>query len=123
MSFHFTILPNNLIFTFYFNECLLYMFQLTPDNATSVTRAAVVLHNIMRDRYPGQQNQDLQVPAGAPGSWRTANVLPDVEAAAGRGPRLSKEGNKLRAYLKAYYNSNTGRVLWQDDVVNGVGRM
>lgn len=87
-----------------------YMFQLEPKNAESVTRGAVVLHNIMRDRYPAEQNQDLQVPEGAPGTWRDANVLQDAEAEAGRGPRESKDGKRQRAYLKAYYNSPVGSI-------------
>ena len=92
------------------------MFQLSPENAESVTRGAVVLHNIMRDRYPQQQNADLEEPEGGPGSWHTANVLPDVEAV-GRGPKQNQEGQKLREYLKHYYCSPVGSVPWQEAAI------
>lgn len=89
------------------------MFQLTPDHATSVTRACLVLHNILRDRYPQRQIAQLDGPEGEPGSWRAAGVMEAVEAE-GRGPRATKEGKELRAYLKHYYNSPAGSVPWQE---------
>ena len=89
------------------------MFQLTPENATKVTRACLILHNIMRDRFPNAQNAELEAPEGAPGSWRAAGVMAEVEAE-GRGPRMTKEGKELRAYLKHYYNSPVGAVPWQE---------
>lgn len=96
------------------------MFQLNPENTVSVTRAAVVMHNIMRDRYPAQQNADLALPAlpeGAPGSWRTADVLPDADAAGARLPKMSKDGHKVRTYLRHYYNSDVGKVPWQEAAI------
>jgi hypothetical protein len=108
----------NLHFTFYFNVCLCYMFQITPDHAESVVKAAVILHNIMRTRYPNIQNAEIEAPEGAPGSWRRAGVLPDVEAEAGaRGPRANREGKELRAYLRHYYNSEAGSVPWQEQAI------
>lgn len=93
------------------------MFQLEPENVISVVRAAVVLHNIMRDWYPQQQNAELEAPQGAPGSWRTAGVLEDVGRAAGRGPKETKKGRELRQYLMHYYNSPVGAVPWQDAAI------
>ena len=54
----------NLHSTFYFNVCLCYMFQITPDHAKLVVEGTVVLHNIMRTRYPNIQNAELEAPAG-----------------------------------------------------------
>lgn len=90
------------------------MFQMTPDNATCVTRACIILHNILRDRYPQAQNVMLAAPEGDPGSWRAAGVMESVEAAGGRNPKENREGKQLRAYLKHYYNSVAGSVPWQE---------
>ena len=87
---------------------------MTPENATSVTRACIILHNILRDRYPQGQNVLLAAPEGAPGSWRAAGVMEAVQAAGGRGPRETKSGRTTREYLKYYYNSAAGSVPWQD---------
>ena len=101
---------------------------MNPENTESVVRGAVVMHNIMRDRYPAQQNADLllmqqQQQQGAPGEWRTEEVLPDAEAAGGRLPRESKMGHQHRTYLKHYYNSNVGMVPWQEQSIErGLGR-
>jgi hypothetical protein len=93
------------------------MFQLEPENCISVVRGTVALHNIMRDRYPQAQNAEMEAPAGAPGSWRNAGVLEDVDRAAGRGPKESKDGKKLRQYLLHYYNSPVGSVPWQEAAI------
>ena len=96
-------------------RCLHTPLAVTPDHAETVVKAAVILHNIMRDRYPNIQNAEIEVPEGEPGSWREAGVLPDVEAEGGiRGPRANKEGKELRAYLRHYYNSPAGSVPWQE---------
>lgn len=93
------------------------MFQLTPDNAKKATKAALVLHNVLRDRNPGVQPGELdeEQEGGVivPGAWRDAGVLREMEEV-GRGPRASANGKRLRTYLKHYYNSNVGRVPWQD---------
>lgn len=94
------------------------MFQITPDNAEKVVKATIILHNIMRTRYPNIQNAEIEAPRGAPGSWRNAGVLPDVEAEAGvRGPRATREGKELRAYLRHYYNGEQGMVYWQEQAI------
>lgn len=97
------------------------MFQLNPENTISVTQGAVVLHNIMRDRFPGQQNADLaelpQLPDGAPGAWRGEDVLPDANRAGERLPKLSKKGHETRTYLRHYYCSEVGSVPWQEAAI------
>jgi len=99
-------------------RCLHTPLAVHPDHAEAVVKAAVLLHNIMRDRYPNIQNAEIDVPEGQPGSWRDAGVLPDVEREAGvRGPRANREGKELRAYLRNYYNSPAGSVPWQEQAI------
>lgn len=100
------------------NVCLCCMFQVEPDNARKVTKACLILHNIMRSRYPNQQNAELAVIEGQPGAWRAAGVMEEVEEE-GRGPRTTREGKELRAYLKHYYNSAVGSVPWQEAALEG----
>ena len=65
------------------------MFQVKPVNAKKITKATVVLHNILRDRNPNIQNGELDEEAEdgtiIPGAWRDAGVMREVEAV-GRGP-------------------------------------
>ena len=93
------------------------MFQLEPQNAISVTRAAVCLHNLQRIRYPQMQNAELEANVGPDGAWRGEGVLEDVERE-GRGPRASKKAKQTRAYLRHYYNSPAGSVRWQNTAIN-----
>ncbi len=95
-------------------RCLHTPLHIQPENGTAVVKCMLVLHNIMRDRYPQAQNADILGEAeGQPGAWRDHEVLLDVEHE-GRGPRASREGKELRAYLRHYYNSPVGSVPWQE---------
>ena len=94
------------------------MFQVTPAHAKKVVEAALILHNIMRTLYPNIQNAEIEARPGDPGSWRAAGVLHDVEAEAGaRGPRASREGKELRAYLRHYFVGAAGSVPWQETAI------
>lgn len=97
-------------------RCLLTTIQLKPRNVVKVAKACMTLHNIMRTRYPGLQNPDLdreddQVQL-VPGAWRDDAVMRDVEAE-GRGPRTTQAGKEQRAYFKKYFMSPAGSVPWQ----------
>jgi hypothetical protein len=102
-------------------RCLLTTLSITPVNTVKVVKACVVLHNLMRSRYPGLQNADLDREDAAhnlvPGAWRDAQVVREVDAAA-RGPRQTADGRRQRAYLEQYYNSAAGRVDWQDQAID-----
>ncbi|XP_060561924.1 putative nuclease HARBI1 [Ruditapes philippinarum] len=102
-------------------RCLLTTMQTTPRNAKRITKACLILHNLMRDRYPSLQNEDLDHDDGqgdvVPGAWRNVGVLDDVNDVA-RGPRGTREGKQLRVYLKHYYCSDVGRVPWQEAAIN-----
>lgn len=98
-------------------RCLLTTMGTTPRNTVTITMGCLVLHNIMRERYPQLQNADLDAEGPdhviIPGAWRDAAVMHDIEAA-GRGPRLTAPGKMQRAYLMKYFNSPAGSVEWQD---------
>jgi len=102
-------------------RCLLTCLQTTPQVAATITKACLVLHNVMRDLHPQLQNVELDVerPDGQiiPGAWRDAGVLEEMEVA-GRGPRQTRAGRELRVYLKNYYNSPVGSVPWQEAAIN-----
>jgi len=95
--------------------------QTTPTNAKKITKACVILHNLMRDQYPTLQNRELDQEDDQgeiiPGAWRSAGVLEDLDAVA-RGPRGTREGKQLRLYLMHYYNSKAGRVAWQEAAIS-----
>jgi hypothetical protein len=79
--------------------------------------AACVLHNLMRLRYPGlQQNlldrEDPETQEVIPGIWRQDQQLPNLEAL--HGNNTTKAAKAQRDYLRSYYNSPVGRVEWQD---------
>ena len=94
--------------------------QILPDNAIQVTKACLVLHNIMRARYPNLQNEDLDQDANGtfvPGSWRNAGVLEECELQGTTGERSTRQGRQLRQYLTHYVNSDAGRVTWQEQAI------
>lgn len=91
----------------------------TPANATSITKACLTLHNVLRDLRPALGANEVDVEADGqivPGAWRDAGVLEEMEVE-GRGPRETADGRQLRAYLKAYYNSDVGSVPWQEAAI------
>jgi len=102
-------------------RCLHTPMEVTPPHAVSITKACVVLHNVLRDLNPNIPNRDLDVEAPngqiIPGAWRDAGVMDDIQAE-GRGPRQTVAGKELRAYLNAYYNSPVGSVPWQEAAIN-----
>ncbi|XP_041483828.1 putative nuclease HARBI1 [Lytechinus variegatus] len=101
-------------------RCLLSTLQLDPEKARTVIMACMCLHNLMRDRFPGLQNIDVdhedELGNHIPGAWRNAAVLQDVERVGG-GYQANKEGKKLRTYLKHYYNSPVGSLPWQQHMI------
>nr|XP_034319421.1 putative nuclease HARBI1 [Crassostrea gigas] len=101
-------------------RCMLGTMQQDPDRVKLIVMAAICPHNLMRLRYPGLQNNDLdQVDEAGnyiPGAWRNDRVLQDVEAV-GRGNLPNREGKKIRTYLKHYYNSGVGSLPCQQNMI------
>lgn len=99
---------------------LLSTIETQPANATRTTKASVCLHNLMRLRYPGLQNADLDREDDngniIPGAWRVQAVWEEVEQE-GRAPRETRDGKMQRAYMKHYYCSEVGSVPWQEDAI------
>ena len=100
-------------------RCLLSTMQQKHDTVTIIVSACLCLHNMMRVRYPGLQNQDLdregndhQITLGA---WRNEAMLQDMRNVHG-GNRATNDAKALRVYLKHYYN-NVGSVPWQDHMI------
>ena len=87
---------------------MLTTIELPPETVRDVVMTCVVLHNILRSQYQGQEpgyDEDDDVP----GDCRL------IGGAAGGGPdrNLAREAKRQRDYLKDYFN-NEGAVAWQD---------
>ena len=100
-------------------QCLLSTLRQDPETVNAIIVACVCLHNIMRIRYPGEQNRlvDREDPGMnvTPGDWRDQGVLRDLSQAR-RGALATREARELRTYLKCYYN-RIGAVEWQDEMI------
>ena len=101
-------------------RCMLGTMQQEPHRAKIIVMAAICLHNLMRLRYSGLQNSDLDREDDAgnniPGAWRNDRVLQDMDRV-GRRNVANREGKRLREYLKHYYNSDVGRLSWQEHMI------
>ena len=91
-----------------------------PGTVRTITTAAILLHNLMRIRFPVMQNalvdrEDRQHNI-IPGAWRQGHNLVDTEKVL--GPNVdNKEGKKLRNLLKHWCSSEAGSVPWQDRMI------
>ena len=94
-------------------RCMLTPLQTKPENAIWITKACVILHQIMRLRYPNLQNADQERHDGQiiPGAWRDQAMMHEMQIV-GRAPRETREGKQLRTALKYYYCSEAGSVPW-----------
>ena len=101
-------------------RCLLTCIQVKPLNATKVVKGTLTLHNLLRTRYPGLQGMEVdhEDPNGniVPGTWQENVELTDTIPHRAGCPNI--EGKRQRNYLSDYYNSNFGRLPWQDAIVN-----
>ena len=91
--------------------------QVTPEVGRLNVEASVILHNIMRMRYPQMQNAEMDKEDEdhnlIPGEWRNGTAMPDLARNLGHN-RDNVEGKNQRDYLKHYFNSPAGSVPWQD---------
>ena len=101
-------------------QVLLTTMRQTPDTVQLIVKTCMVLHNMMRTRYP-DHHQALVDQADATGNiipddWRRNVNMHEMEQA--RGPtRESTKAKQEREYLKLYFNSPAGSVPWQDNMV------
>ncbi|PIK50928.1 putative nuclease HARBI1 [Apostichopus japonicus] len=91
-----------------------------PETCRKIITTCVILHNLIRLRYPATHNNlmDLedQNQNVIPGAWRNDKVLLDVyhERARNTG---TQEGRQIRRYLGHYFTSKAGSVPWQDKMI------
>ena len=100
-------------------RCLLTTMQQHQETVTDIVSATVCLHNLMRTRYPGLQNQDLDREDKdhvlIPGDWRVEGpVLANLQMARHGGGRLNDLAKQQRLYLSQYYCTGPGQVPWQE---------
>ena len=103
-------------------RCLLHTLCQGPEVVRTIVETCVVLHNLMRLRFPGIQNRHLDVEDAdhniIPGDWRNDAAMHEVEDV--RAPnRDTREAKQQREYLKLYFNSPAGSVPWQERIVPG----
>lgn len=103
-------------------QALLTTLQQYPKVAVVVVEAAICLHNLMRMRYPGLQNMELDEDDAShkmvPGEWRNHAPLHQLQLV--RGPnQATTEAKRQREYLRLYFNSPAGAVPWQHDMIHG----
>ena len=102
-------------------QVLLTTMQHLPETVRLIVKACLLLHNLMRTRYPVLQNRlvDRQQPDGAmqPGEWRQGQNLGDTRQVQAPN-RASRDGKKQRNLIKHWCNSPAGSVPWQDRQVD-----
>jgi hypothetical protein len=91
-----------------------------PETCRKITTTCVILHNLIRLRYPATHNNlmDLedQNQNVIPGAWRNDKVLLDVYHGRARNTG-TQEGRQIRRYLGHYFTSKAGSVPWQDKMI------
>ena len=101
-------------------QVLLTTMQQTTETVQLIVKTCMVLHNMMRTRYPDHHQALVDHEDGngnlIPGNWRRNVNMHDMQQA--RGPtRESTKAKQEREYLKLYFNSPAGSVPWQDNMV------
>ena len=91
-----------------------------PSTVRLIVQTCIILHNLMRTRYPGLQNAAVDREDDQhnviPGAWRTGRNMQDLHTV--RGPnRASTVAKRQRLLLKHYVNSPAGSVAWQDRMI------
>ena len=100
-------------------QVLLTTMQHEPDTLRLILTSCLLLHNLMRIRYPVLQNNLVDRERNGPqipGAWRQNRDLLDtgvVEAP----KRKSKDGKLQRNLIKHWCNSEAGSVPWQNRIV------
>lgn len=79
-----------------------------------------MLHNLMRTRYPQHHanlidREDATSHEIIPGGWHDEVDMLGLEVL--HGNNITKVAKKQREYLRTYYNSDAGRVEWQDRMI------
>jgi len=99
-------------------RCLLTKMEQHPDTVKTIVSGCLCLHNLMRLRYPGLQNADMDNEGPdnefQGGAWRDLGVMADMDDARRMGGNRDTQAAKMqRIYLKHYVNT-VGAVPWQE---------
>lgn len=97
-------------------QVLLHTMQQQPATVRLIVTTCLILHNLMRIRYPTihQNLLDREVDGEIiPGEWRIGLQMRDCVHVKGAN-RDNREGKKQRNLLKHWVNSPAGAVPWQD---------
>ena len=92
--------------------------QLLPNNAALVTYTTCVLHNLLIAKRPHEylNRVSAQAAPNAPDlQWHDADMLLNLQRL--RGHTDLKAAKVVRDHLRAYYNSPSGAVEWQDRLI------
>lgn len=94
-------------------QVLMSTMQHYPSTIRLISSTCLVLHNLMRIRYPRMQNrlldQEDRNQNMIPGEWRRGRQMRDCQVVQGPN-RDNREGKKLRNLLKHWVNSPAGSV-------------
>ena len=98
-------------------RCFLGTLEQGPDVARLLVETGVILHNLLRIRFPAIGNADADREDEdhniVPRAWR-ANIYVEEIPQPQAPNRDNREGKVMRDYLKAYFNSDAGSVPWQE---------
>ena len=99
---------------------LMSTMQHLPSTIRLIVTTCLVLHNLMRMRYPRLQNRlldrdDINQHL-VPGEWRRGRQMQDCRVVQGPN-RDNREGKKLHNLLKHWVNSPAGSVPWQYNMI------
>jgi len=102
--------------------CLMTTMRVKPETATDIVLSCCCLHNLLRDAYSiprGIVDEEDANHNLVPGQYRRES---DLAAAGQNGDSGRNTGSAAakaqRDYMKDYYNSDIGKVEWQDRAVN-----
>ena len=112
VEYAFSILANRF-------QVLLTTMQHEPDTLRLILTSCLLLHNLMRIRYPVLQNNLVdreQNGRQIPGAWRQNKDLLDTRVVEAPN-RASKDGKLQRNLIKHWCNSEAGSVPWQNRLV------
>ena len=97
--------------------------ECSVDTAEDVTKACVALHNFLSNRDPTLPEENRYIPPGmtdsrdgAPGEWRQV-VQGDTNFTSARritAARATQDGMAVREIFKEYFQTDQGRIDWQD---------
>jgi len=106
-----------------FNVCFMQQFiNKKTENLKSLVLACVVLHNLLKIRYPNvpaNADQEDHKPCPiVPGVWREEGRLVNTGGHAGRNVHVDHNpGKQQRNYLEQYFMSEAGSVTWQEQMI------